>query len=102
MYTATARLRRGIEIVKLSNRINALKMQAEDPEEDLPSDAKEAVTESAVLVDQHPSAKKANRHSKAAVIAIFQEVVLAKVRDSKAKEEGKRRALRALQERNTT
>ena len=34
-YMAKARLRRGIEMVKLANRIEALKMQ-EDEEEDVP------------------------------------------------------------------
>ncbi|KKA19414.1 Calcium/calmodulin-dependent protein kinase, partial [Rasamsonia emersonii CBS 393.64] len=37
-YMAKARLRRGIEIIKLKNRIEALKMQ-EDEEEDIPSTA---------------------------------------------------------------
>ena len=37
-YVAKARLRRGIELVKLANRIEALKMQ-EDEEEDVPGEA---------------------------------------------------------------
>ena len=37
-YMAKARLRRGIEMVKLANRIESLKMQ-EDEEEDTPQDA---------------------------------------------------------------
>ena len=46
-YMAKARLRRGIEIVKLANRIEALKMQEDDNDEvpgesDVPADAKAA------------------------------------------------------------
>lgn len=43
-HTAKARPRRGIEVVKLTNRIEGLKMQAEDTEEDLPSNTKRVAT----------------------------------------------------------
>ncbi|GAM83501.1 hypothetical protein ANO11243_014890 [Dothideomycetidae sp. 11243] len=86
-YMAKARLRRGIEIVKLANRIEALKMQ-EDEEQaasDVPT-AGEAVEDqahggSAAL---ESGKEKLNRAAKS---AIFREVVLAKVREMRAAEE---------------
>jgi calcium/calmodulin-dependent protein kinase I len=84
-YMAKARLRRGIELVKLANRIEALKVQ-EDPENsDVPDDATLAADQS------RPSAlfspKKGKRSlSKTIKGAIFREVVLAKVREMKEKE----------------
>ncbi|KAL1963123.1 hypothetical protein VTN77DRAFT_8666 [Rasamsonia byssochlamydoides] len=105
-YMARARLRRGIEIVKLANRIEALKMQ-EDEEEDIPSAADVQAGETAASEsgtspfptlavpnsdanapsDAPPGATKKRSLSKVARGAIFREVVLAKVREMKEQEE---------------
>lgn len=104
-YMAKARLRRGIEIVKLANRIEALKMQEDENDEvpgesDVPADSKAAA--GAALSGQHagvaekilntdpepgeaPGAKKSL--SQIAKGAIFREVVLAKVREMKEQEQ---------------
>jgi calcium/calmodulin-dependent protein kinase I len=111
-YMAKARLKRGIEIVRLANRIEALKMQEDDagildPNNDVPADAKVAAgdalqgagTKRGSLV---PSSDKGletkegrskGRLSRAARGAIFREVVLAKVRELKREKElkGKKR-----------
>lgn len=96
---AKARLRRGIEIVKLANRIEALKMQEDDLEEspneaDVPANAKAEATEAI----QHgasdgpsqpptsPGIGGKKSLGKLAKAAIFREVVLAKVRDIKEEE----------------
>ncbi len=98
---AKARLRRGIEIVKLANRIEALKMQEDENdgvpgESDVPADAKAAA--GAALSGQDagvglstssaagsaPGGKKSLSHI--AKGAIFREVVLAKVREMKESE----------------
>lgn len=84
-YMAKARLRRGIEVVKLANRIEALKMTEDDDNSDVPGDAKKAATESTNAAEE--PATGARRISKAARSAIFREVVLAKVREMKADEE---------------
>ena len=104
-YVAKARLKRGIELVKLANRIEALKMQ-EDEEEDVPgsSDVPANVGESlGVALDTRrravspgrglstqnvPAANEAPKKSlsKFAKGAIFREIVLAKVRELKEKE----------------
>lgn len=104
-YLARARLRRGIEIVKLANRIEALKMHG-DEEDDIPSpvDALEGnpVAKAAVAVAEADSAAEAatapgastdgaatrekRSLSKVARGAIFREVVLAKVREMKDNE----------------
>jgi calcium/calmodulin-dependent protein kinase I len=100
-YMAKARLRRGIEIVKLANRIEALKMQEDENdgvpgESDVPADAKAAA--GAALSGQDagaglststsagtaPGGKKSL--SNIAKGAIFREVVLAKVREMKESE----------------
>ncbi|EAT88407.2 hypothetical protein SNOG_04647 [Parastagonospora nodorum SN15] len=73
-YVAKARLKRGIELVKLANRIEALKMQ-EDEEEDAPEETPDAGT-----------GKGPGRLSRIAKGAIFREVVLAKVREMKEAE----------------
>ena len=52
-YMARAKLRRGIDLVKLANRIEALKMQ-EDDEEDVPQEAD-------VPADPHKAAQEAMR-----------------------------------------
>lgn len=88
-YMAKARLRRGIEIVKLANRIEALKMQEDDPEDDLPEDAKAAAGDAPTLstTDAGASVTREKRSlSKLAKGAIFREVVMAKVREEKEKE----------------
>lgn len=82
-YLAKARLKRGIEMVKLSNRIAALKMHEDEDNGDVPADAP-------VSAAANSSAGKetgARRLSRAARSAIFREVVLAKVREIKAEEE---------------
>ncbi|KAH8676648.1 kinase-like domain-containing protein [Tricladium varicosporioides] len=113
-YMAKARLRRGIEIVKLANRIEALKMQ-EDEEDgvpgqgDVPADAKAAAgaalaggasgSASASLptsTGAGPAPGGKRTLSNIAKGAIFREVVLAKVREMKEKEQ----ALKVEQEAN--
>jgi calcium/calmodulin-dependent protein kinase I len=95
-YIARARLRRGIEIVKLANRIESLKMHEEEDGEDIPSpmdmgNAGEA--DAAPTPESNGDASPAPGHSKkkslgsAARGAIFREVVLAKVREQKENEE---------------
>ncbi|KAL5615372.1 hypothetical protein BROUX41_005420 [Berkeleyomyces rouxiae] len=84
-YMAKAKLRRGIELVKLTNRIEALKQLEEDPEDsDLPD-------QSTLAADQgsdgpaSPEGKKSL--SKTIKGAIFREVVMAKVREMKQQQE---------------
>lgn len=113
---AKARLRRGIEMVKLANRIEALKMRDEDPDAgDLPtSSAIEGITAAGTNppagsggssisgsggnvgnggVDGTDGAGGAGgapgqgRLARAARSAIFREVVLAKVKEMKADQE---------------
>lgn len=82
-------------MVKLTNRIEALKMRDDDPGEgDLPSDAQKAAKEGVTKLDEpKPSggagSKGRGRLSRAARSAIFREVVLAKVKEMKAEEEKK-------------
>ncbi|KAK7968994.1 Calcium/calmodulin-dependent protein kinase cmkA [Apiospora saccharicola] len=79
-YMAKARLKRGIEMVKLANRIEALKMQEDDPENpDLPQNP--AVAASAA------AASGKDKLNKAVKGAIFREVVMAKVREMKEQEQ---------------
>ncbi|KAL1996518.1 hypothetical protein VTN49DRAFT_8118 [Thermomyces lanuginosus] len=116
-YIARARLRRGIEIIKLSNRIKALKAQAEE-EEDIPDgedmeDANHAAIEAnqttpfpSVSVpdtgekkeggDSPAQGTKKRSLSRAARGAIFREVVLAKVREMKEQEQVERVEREAL------
>ena len=108
-YNAKARLRRGIEIIKLANRIEALKMQ-EDDGEDIPSPADMAASAGAAegegetepFPSTSPNGKsspgspegtgttKKRSLSKIARGSIFREVVLAKVREVKQNEERER------------
>lgn len=81
-YIAKARLRRGVEMVKLKNRIEALKMQEDSDTSDLPSDS----TKAAAQATGASLGVKRPRLSKAARSAIFREVVLAKVREMKEQE----------------
>jgi calcium/calmodulin-dependent protein kinase I len=101
-YMAKARLRRGIEIVKLANRIEALKMQ-EDEEDDIPgqadlpsnpkaaaqnalsgADAGQATSSASSTGSGTPPKKTLSNIAKG---AIFREVVLAKVREMKREED---------------
>ncbi|KAK5055959.1 hypothetical protein LTR84_012509 [Exophiala bonariae] len=101
-YLAKAKLKRGIELVKLGNRIDALKIQEDIPEPgspdegDIPSNAQNAaglavkehirgVSPGRGLTTDESSEKR--RLSSAAKSAIFREVVLAKVREMKDKEQ---------------
>lgn len=105
-YVAKARLRRGIELVKLANRIEALKMQEDDEEDvpgeaDVPADAAEAAGEAlaahkggrGLATGQNAAGsstgKGPGRLSRLAKGAIFREVVLAKVREMKDVEKQK-------------
>lgn len=100
---AKARLRRGIELVKLANRIEALKIQEDESDEapgdsDVPADAKAAAgaalagnagasspgLATSTAAGSAPGGKKSL--SKIAKGAIFREVVLAKVREMKESE----------------
>ncbi|KAJ5700896.1 Calcium/calmodulin-dependent/calcium-dependent protein kinase [Penicillium malachiteum] len=93
-YIARARLRRGIEIVKLANRIEALRMHDEDEagEDDIPSPVAMASegepAPAGSSEEQSPGHTKKRSLSKIAHGgAIFREVVLAKVREAKENEE---------------
>lgn len=85
---AKARLRRGIEIVKLSNRIEALKMQEDEADEsDIPTGS-QAVP--GALPSDEPKAEPSSGPKRGlaniARGAIFREVVLAKVKEAKEQE----------------
>ncbi len=99
-YIAKARLKRGIELVRLANRIEALKMQEDDGEDmpggaDVPANAGEAAGLNVsnqrrgispgrgLATSEHPQKRSL---SKIARGAIFKEVVLAKVREMKEKD----------------
>lgn len=93
-FMAKARLRRGIEMVKLANRIEALKMQEDDSEDsDMPTDAYAAADRSRVSTglsqksDTSESSETKRNLSKKLKGAIFREVVLAKVREMKQQEQ---------------
>lgn len=101
-YIARSRLKRGIEIIKLANRIEALKMHDED-EDDIPSPAAMAaaaddseksgsasVDSPAASGEAETGTTKKRSLSKVARGAIFREVVLAKVREQKDTEERER------------
>ncbi|MCJ1389275.1 hypothetical protein MMC18_002131 [Xylographa bjoerkii] len=92
-YMAKARLRRGIELVKLANRIEALKMQEDEDEDvpgegDVPANAKEAAGQAlaahhggqGLATSEMPQKGRVSRMARG---AIFREVVLAKVREMK-------------------
>lgn len=101
-YMAKARLKRGIEMVKLANRIESLRMQEEEEEGeategDVPEHAKEAAgsalasgkpLEGGLKVPEGEQEVTRKRSlSKLAKSAIFREVVLAKTRELKAQQE---------------
>lgn len=104
-YMTKARLKRGIELVKLANRIEALKMQEDEEEDvpqagDVPAGAKQAAGDALAHQEEKPLEAglkvpdKGVTHkrslSKIAKGAIFREVVLAKVREMKADEEAQK------------
>ncbi|KAI1653034.1 calcium/calmodulin-dependent protein kinase 1 [Daldinia decipiens] len=87
-YMAKARLRRGIELVKLTNRIEALKLQEDDPEH--PDFADDSAAPASQGSDKPTSPKEETGKGKltrAMKGAIFREVVLAKVREMKEQEQ---------------
>lgn len=102
-YMAKAKLKRGIELVKLANRIEQLKMQEEKEEvdetdaSDIPANATNAASLAVqnqekrgvspgrgLATNDHPEKRSLSKVAKG---AIFKEVVLAKVREMKEKEE---------------
>lgn len=107
-YMAKARLRRGIEMVKLANRIESLRMQEDDEEHaqqeaDVPANAMKSAGDALSEQDKTPIGSgglqvpedeagipRKRSMSKLAKSAIFREVVLAKVREAKADEEQKK------------
>lgn len=88
-FMAKARLRRGIEMVKLANRIEALKMQEEELEESETSDfaAHESSSSSQAATPKPAGSEGGGRLANKLKGAIFREVVLAKVREMKEKEQ---------------
>lgn len=110
-YMAKAKLRRGIEIIKLANRIEALKLQEDEEEDipnaaDVPADTVKAAAQAiegsgtttfptlevpasgeAASGDVPTGATKKRSLSRVARGDIFREVVLAKVREQKDLEE---------------
>lgn len=101
-YIARSRLKRGIEIIKLANRIDALKMQEEDDDIPSPVDVQASSgtpapfpplssqnknVPAASTNDGESGGTKKRSLSKIARGAIFREVVLAKVREMKENEE---------------
>ena len=99
-YIAKARLRRGIEMVKLANRIESLRMQEDDMafvpgEADVPTNATEAAGQALSgksIPKGLPTSENVQppRLSRMAKGAIFREVVLAKVREMKEKAQTER------------
>ena len=96
-YIAKARLRRGIEMVKLANRIEALKLQEDELEDtpgqaDVPANAHESAGQilnsstgsTGLKTSEKPQGSRLSRVARG---AIFREVVLAKVREIKDKRE---------------
>lgn len=93
---AKARLRRGIEIIKLANRIEALKMQEEDENEahagsDLPTNSEAAAVSAVTGPAGGAAASPEGKRSLSAIAkqSIFREVVKAKVRETKEAEQAK-------------
>lgn len=88
-YISKARLKRGIEIVKLANRIESLKMQEDEEEDvpqeaDIPADPKQAAGEAANahssgLQCPDSSAKKEKTWGKLNKGAIFREVCISSI-----------------------
>ncbi|KAL8671721.1 MAG: hypothetical protein Q9168_003792 [Polycauliona sp. 1 TL-2023] len=90
-YMAKARLKRGIEIIKLANRIETLRIQADDDEDvDIPINSGEMAGQELAKKppgSEHSLATSTDTQkkslSKIAKGAIFREVVFAKVREEK-------------------
>lgn len=80
-----ARLRLGIERVKLAQRIEALKREEGNEDEDLPQDANRAADEALSSMDSKMSTK--DRLSRAAKADIFRAVVLAKTKEMRDQKE---------------
>ncbi|KAI1082974.1 calcium/calmodulin-dependent protein kinase [Whalleya microplaca] len=86
-YMAKARLRRGIELVKLANRIEALKLQEDDPENpDFDNGLGQSQSGDKSSSKSEPGSGK-GKLTRAMRGAIFREVVLAKVREMKEQEQ---------------
>lgn len=93
---AKAKLRRGVEKVKLANRIAALKAQEEDPENsDVPDDPMFSAQEA---TEGSSAGREKRSLSKTLKGAIFREVVLAKVREMKDQEETRKVQEQATQD----
>lgn len=96
-YMAKARLRRGIEVIKLANRIESLKMQDPDGQDDFPGDSAEMAGQELAKPSTEPHGlSTTNTGPKKSLTnvakgAIFREVVLAKVREEKEKVEGQKK-----------
>ena len=88
-YIARGRLKRGVELVKLANRIESLKMQEDEEEDvpqeaDMPADPKKAAQEawdyqhpshgSSLAPPDDPTVRRKRSLSKMAKSAIFREV----------------------------
>ena len=93
-YMAKARLKRGIEVIKLANRIESLKMQDPEGQEDFPGDSAEMAGQELAKPSAEGHGLATNSQggpkkslSNVAKGAIFREVVLAKVREEKEKVE---------------
>ncbi|KAI1476662.1 hypothetical protein K445DRAFT_13004 [Daldinia sp. EC12] len=87
-YMAKARLRRGIELVKLANRIEALKLQEDDPENpDFVDDSVAPASEGAGKPTSPKQETGKGKLTRAMKGAIFREIVLAKVREMKEQEQ---------------
>ena len=90
-YMAKARLKRGIQVIKLANRIQSLKLQDGEGEDDFPSDSAEMAGQELAKPTEHShglltsGSHEKKKLSKIAKGAIFREVVLAKVREEKEK-----------------
>lgn len=82
---AKARLRRGVEMVKLANRIELLKTQEDDKDDsDFPVDAVSAADQAK---GHHTEGGDKRNLSRTIKTAIFREVVLAKVREMKQQQD---------------
>lgn len=91
-FMAKARLRRGIEMVKLANRIESLKMQEDENEEsdmasNVPAPAAEAAGAGGSAGGAEGAKPGEGKLAKKLKGAIFREVVLAKVREMKQQEQ---------------
>ncbi|KAI9684546.1 MAG: hypothetical protein M1822_005634 [Bathelium mastoideum] len=106
-WVTKARLRRGIELVQLKNRIEALRMETDETDEgmedDIPKDSESAAGQAALhhhandgasdpnrLSPGRPAHRRERSLSKIARSQIFREVVLAKVREMKRDQERQR------------